>query len=89
MIDYSLALIEDETIDVADLHPRVLEPRPERSSLENGFYAQVAAHEAAILRTAYAKAEGNVSRLALQLGMDRSHLHTKLKLYGIRPLKGR
>ena len=89
MIDYSLALIEDDVIDIADLHPRVLEPRPEANPLTNGFYAQVAAHEAAILRTAYAQSEGNVSRLALQLGMDRSHLHTKLKLYGIRPAKAR
>jgi DNA-binding NtrC family response regulator len=87
MLEYSLALIEDQTIDLADLHPRLLERRPSPTLKSESFYAQVAAHEAEILGAAYARSEGNISQLALRLGMDRSHLHTKLKLYGIHPAK--
>jgi two-component system nitrogen regulation response regulator NtrX len=39
--------------------------------------------ERRILQEAYAEAEGNVSRAALSLGIDRSHLHSKLKEFGI------
>jgi DNA-binding NtrC family response regulator len=86
MIEYSLALVDDQEIDLADLHPRILET-PASSETTDSFYARVAAHEAEILRVAYAKSEANISQLALHLGMDRSHLHTKLKLYGIHPAK--
>lgn len=82
-LEYSLAIADDRTIDLADLHPRILETRSEGNETNDGFYAQVAGFEAQILRAAYQRAEGNVSQLALKLGMDRSHLHTKLKLYGI------
>ena len=36
-----------------------------------------------ILTEEYARNDGNVSRLALTLGMDRSHLYTKLREHGI------
>lgn len=90
MIEYSLAMLDDQVIELADLHPRILEKAstlPSESG--DGFYAQVAALESEILRAAYAKAEGNISQLAIRLGMDRSHLHTKLKLYGIHSAKTR
>lgn len=89
MLEYSLALIEDDAIELADLHPKLLEARPGNPPAAEGFYAQIAAHEAAILRAAYARSEGNISRLALTLGMDRSHLHAKLKLHGIHSAKTR
>lgn len=89
MIEYSLALIDDDAIDLADLHPRILESSPDSSTVAQGFYQQISAYEAEILRAAFAKSEGNISQLALRLGMDRSHLHTKLKLHGIHSAKTR
>jgi two-component system response regulator AtoC len=53
------------------------------------FYDQVAAFEKALLTREYRKCEGNISRLALNLGMDRSHLHNKLKQYALHQPKKR
>lgn len=47
------------------------------------FYKSVGEFEAALIRREYDRVGGNVSRLALNLGMDRSHLYSKLKAYGI------
>lgn len=96
LIDYSLALVEDHTIDLADLHPKIMESRrklPEIGS-ESGirsksFYDAVEAFEAALLRKTYEEHEGNISQMALALEMDRSHLHTKLKLHKIHTVRGR
>ncbi len=91
MLDYSLALIEDSQIDVSDLHPKIRLGLPTSDSTPRNegesFYGQMAQFEAALLRTAYAKHEGNISQMALRLGMDRSHLHTKLKTHGIHSVR--
>ncbi len=83
LLDYSLAMTEDSKIDLSNLHPKVLNPVKKTSPEGGGFYEQVAAFEKNILMNSYKKFEGNVSKMALELGVDRSHLHTKLKLYGI------
>ena len=91
-IEYSLALIQDAEIDLADLHPKILEIRKSElkaNSSNMSFYASVASFEASLLKSEYQRLEGNVSKIALTLGMDRSHLHTKLKLYGIHLTKDR
>lgn len=53
------------------------------SETSKSFYQRVAEFEATILKSEYLKYEGNVSKLALTLRMDRSHLYSKLKEYGI------
>lgn len=53
--------------------------------LSLGFYEAVAGFEKAYLSKAFGIMEGNVSRMAQDLGMDRSYLHRKLKLFGIHP----
>lgn len=92
-IDYSLAMISDREIDVADLHPKIRDAKPSSSSPSppsgESFYDQMAAHEAKILREAYARLGSNVSQMATSLGMDRSHLHAKLKQHGIHQTKNR
>jgi two-component system response regulator AtoC len=94
-IDYSLAMIDDTVVDVPDLHPKVLEvkrtgePGTSAETEETSFYDQMAAHEARLLREAYTRASGNVTQIALALGMDRSHLHTKLLQHGIHQAKAR
>jgi DNA-binding NtrC family response regulator len=95
LIDYSLAMTDDFRIDVADLHPKILESRRMTKKEEGGsektgdFYDRMAKFEAEILSQAYDQHGGNVSQIALALGMDRSHLHTKLKQHGIHQAKSR
>lgn len=52
------------------------------------FYERVARFEKEILGEAYQKAATNVSRMALNLGMDRSHLYVKLREYRIHATRG-
>ena len=47
------------------------------------FYEEVEGFEKKLLAERYAEVGGNISQLALSLGMDRSHLYKKLKQYGI------
>jgi DNA-binding NtrC family response regulator len=98
VISYVTAMSEGAEVDVADLPPklrdaaqtatakRVLPIAAEASG--QSFYNQVAGFESALLAREYAQHEGNVSKMSLALGMDRSHLYTKLKEYGIHAAKG-
>ena len=52
-------------------------------SLEKNFYKRIEHFEKNILEQEYKRLDGNVSKIAIELGMDRSYLHSKLKLYGI------
>jgi len=61
---------------------------PELNSDES-FYSRISKFEKTILETEYQILGGNISNLALKLGMDRSHLYTKLKEHGIHDKKGR
>lgn len=91
LLDYSLAMIDGTEIDVADLHPKIRETRPDvsagASSEGQSFYDRMSEFEKSLLAAEYQKAQGNISKLALLLGMDRSHLHSKLKTYGIHTVK--
>ena len=53
------------------------------------FYAAVESFEREFLAAEYQYFDGNVSRMAIELGMDRSYLHSKLKNYGIHATKGK
>lgn len=89
LIDYSLALTDDSAIDLADLHPKILNTTGKRSASGANFFEEVAIFETDLLRKSYLRLEGNISKMALALGIDRSHLHSKLKLYGIHQVKPR
>lgn len=87
-LDYSLAMIDGSEIDVADLHPKIREgSRMLAPGKRSGFYEQLEDFERGILSAAYQMNQGNVSQMALALSMDRSHLHTKLKQYGIHQVR--
>jgi DNA-binding NtrC family response regulator len=96
LIAYVVAMTEGNEVDVADLPPKIRDAvqSAARSALKSGaimagsaaggnFYDQVGAFESALLAQAYTQHDANVSKMALALGMDRSHLYTKLKEYGI------
>lgn len=88
-VAYLLTMAETDEVDLADLPPRIRDraaravPAGVPPRADGTFYAQVGEFERGILARAYAEHECNVSRVALALGMDRSHLHNKLKEHGI------
>lgn len=99
VIAYVTTMAESPEVEIADLPPKLRDAA--RAAAREGalggdadvpkdrsFYDQVADFESALLKREYARLEGNVSRIALTLGMDRSHLYTKLKEYGIHAAKG-
>ena len=97
LVAYLAAMTDSPEIEVADLPPKIRDAAKKSGLTEssNGrlddrekmklgtFYDQVAGFERLILTEAYQKCAGNVSKLALSLGMDRSHLYTKLKEFGL------
>jgi DNA-binding NtrC family response regulator len=90
VVSYLVAMTDGNEVDVADLPPKFRDASRPTATDGGGFYDRVSGFEKTLLAQEYARCDGNVSRLALQLGMDRSHLHSKLKEYGIhasRPTK--
>lgn len=89
LVAYLYAVTDQEIVDIADLPPKfrdVLNSTSRVVSISEStgnFYERVAKFESDILKQEYENFGGNISRLALKLGMDRSHLYTKLKLYGL------
>ena len=51
------------------------------------FYADVLEFEARLLKGALERPYRSMSELAERLGMDRSHLYTKLRQHGLKPAK--
>ncbi len=82
-----LATAESDEIDLADLPPRIRDaagpPTRGKTAESADFYSRVGAFEKELLAREYKRVDGNVSRLALELGMDRSHLYTKLREHGL------
>ena len=91
LVAYLYAVTDSDEVEIADLPPQMRDSvksfsdRAATSASDEGlsFYDRVARFESKILKDEYEKCLGNVSKLALKLGMDRSHLYTKLRLYGI------
>jgi DNA-binding NtrC family response regulator len=89
MIAYLSAVSESDWVDVDDLPPILFEaeegaaPSVEVEGDSRKLYDRVSSYEKKILVEEYARAKGNISRLSAELGMDRSHLYSKLKLYKI------
>lgn len=92
VISYSVAISDGPKLDIGDLPERLRSDFSNKgnddcSSSENptSFYSQVLQFEASLLRKALQKPHRSMTELAEQLGMDRSHLYTKLKQHGLRP----
>lgn len=80
VLEYAMTLCESERIEIHDLPPKLLR---ESKSIANSFYERVEHFEANLLKQEYEKQSGKISKMAEVLKMDRSHLHSKLKQYGI------
>jgi two-component system, NtrC family, nitrogen regulation response regulator NtrX len=100
LIAYVAAMTDGNEVDTADLPPKVRDaasrkasstaPRPEgpeSAETLSSFYEHVAGFERKLLTGEYERHTGNISRMAMKLGMDRSHLYTKLREHGIHPTK--
>lgn len=94
VIAYIVTMSEYEEIDICDLPPKLRDIQPtinEVAEVESddgkSFYDKIQDFEKHILITEYKSQQGNIRQLALKLGMDRSHLYTKLKMYGIHTTK--
>jgi len=94
VVAYVAAMTEGDEVDVADLPPQFRDnfPPPAELGLDAvtagdfagmSFYEQVSSFERKILTDAYGRSGGNMSRLAMTLRMDRSHLYRKLKEHNI------
>jgi len=91
MIAYLTAIADSDVVDVEDLPVQMLDESSLEESVSTAasasnskkFYDRVTAFERQLLAEEYSRVEGNVTKLAANLGMDRSHLYTKLKLYKI------
>ncbi|MBC7691448.1 MAG: sigma-54-dependent Fis family transcriptional regulator [Methylotenera sp.] len=95
LVSYVLAMTEGSEVEVSDLPPKIRDSARNRarapndtavipgSPMDGDFYSKVAEFEKKILAHEYQVQQGNVSQLALALGMDRSHLYAKLREYGI------
>jgi DNA-binding NtrC family response regulator len=91
VISYSVTMTDGPELDVGDLPERLRAGAPsmltaaEAGVSSNGnFYSQVLEFEAKLLKSALARPYRSMSELAEQLGMDRSHLYTKLKQHGLK-----
>ena len=93
-VAYVATLFEGETIEIADLPPKLREsirkkakenlPSMIRLESNQPFYQRVEAFERDLLMREIEQHQGSLSKLAVTLGMDRSHLYTKMKEFGIR-----
>jgi DNA-binding NtrC family response regulator len=92
VIAYVTTMNEGTEVEVSDLPPKIRDsnlrsgsPTQAENSTETGlsFYDRVSTFEKELLQREYEKHEGNISKIALSLGMDRSHLYAKLKDAGI------
>lgn len=89
LVMYLYVMCEGSEVSPLDLPPQFQRPVV-ATSLHGpslGFYEAVSEFEKTYLKGAYEQRGGNVSKLATELGMDRSYLHAKLKKYGIHQAK--
>jgi two-component system, NtrC family, nitrogen regulation response regulator NtrX len=90
LVAYVATMTDGDVVELSDLPPKFRDIRVSGSAAPAsgaGFYEKVSSFERELLTTEYAKAEKNITQLALRLGMDRSHLYSKLKEYGIHPAR--
>ncbi|MBL7714735.1 MAG: sigma-54-dependent Fis family transcriptional regulator [Bdellovibrionales bacterium] len=88
LVAFVITMAESNEIEISDLPPKFREGLRGSPAVENGthgksLYEQVADFEKQVLGRELESSQGNISRMALKLGMDRSHLYTKLKEHGL------
>lgn len=87
LITYLSAMLESSDVHVDDLPSKLRKSILEKTAMvpigTGTFYDRTRHFEKRLLEDEYVASDGNISKLAEKLGMDRSHLYSKLKEYGI------
>ena len=91
LISFLVSMSEFDEVQESDLPAkfRDFSVGGEKVAQVGDFYQQVRIFEKNLLNEAYLKFKGNVSQMAISLGMDRSHLYHKLKEYGIHQVRSK
>ena len=100
LVLYLYSMSDEAMISPLDLPPKfqkTLKPNPEARTIQGNnafldevnFYSAVELFERNYLGHYYKKLDSNVSKMAQELGMDRSYLHNKLKNFGIHQAKAK
>ncbi len=93
LVLYLYTMMDQENVSPLDLPPKFLKNLGTTSSANRAhqnrqsFYEAVEDFEKKFLEKHYSDFEGNVSKMAATLEMDRSYLHGKLKGFGIHSSK--
>jgi DNA-binding NtrC family response regulator len=95
VVAYLVTMTDSHEIEISDLPPKLRDAAERNSqkrtpmspSNKSSFYEQVSQFESEVLSAEYKNHQGNISKMALDLGMDRSHLYSKLKNYQIHQSK--
>jgi DNA-binding NtrC family response regulator len=95
LVLYLYTMMDDVSVSPLDLPPKISknsnslksQSKPTTGTDFNSFYEAVADFEQKLLQEKYSLFDGNVSKMAASLAMDRSYLHGKLKSFGIHTSK--
>jgi len=84
LVAYLYAMKDDDIVDVVDLPAKIkMTETSLPSSRRQSFYERMEAFEKRLLLEELESCGGNIAKMAQRLGMDRSHLYTKLRAHGI------
>jgi DNA-binding NtrC family response regulator len=85
VIEYAMTMTDQKVLEPGDLPERIRAHLSSQSQKEaSTFYEKIIRFERSLLEEALRGPYNSVSELATQLGMDRSHLYTKLKQHGLK-----
>jgi DNA-binding NtrC family response regulator len=83
-IIYAHTMAADGVIEITELPSKVRDAKgAESAAPPRGYFERLAEAERALLQEEYDQSEGNITKMAMTIGMDRSHLHHKLREFGI------
>lgn len=94
VLNYLATFSDSPRVELADLPQKILPKKGLQTSVlqvgvgsdgSRSFYEQVKNFEKSLLEKIYLQEKGKISAIAKTLQMDRSHLYSKLREYGIHP----
>ncbi len=85
VVERMVIMVPGATVDLSDLPLTILHPQESKTGTATTWAQAREQFERHFLQQKLRENEGNVSRTATVIGLERSHLHRKLKAYDIRP----
>jgi len=87
VVERMVIMVPGATVDLSDLPLTILHPQASRSGPAATWAQAREQFERQFLEQKLRENDGNVSRTAAAIGLERSHLHRKLKAFDIRPAR--